>query len=249
MNWRSVVALLILGFAGGAAGFAWLSSEGSLPWAERKPNVPVLADQPDPPLPAPAFATPTVVQPSASQAEAMLLVVRVRNAIAAGKPLGDLGSRLQVTFGQAQPQALAAIANGARQPVSNAELLDGFEAIAPKLGRPEGSFWDRAQFELRTLFVLRSGDARPNANSMRIERIRAMIVAGDIAEAAQAVRAMPGAAFATDWLTSANRAIAVHRALDALNQAVAMPAPPLAPPPLLMPPASAPVQPADANEL
>lgn len=239
MNWRWAFGLMLLGLLGGAAGFAWLSSEGSLPLGETKTALATAEPAKEILAPAPAFATPTIIQPSASQAEAMLLVAKVRDTVQDGKPLGDLGSRLQATFGQTQPQALAAIANGARQPVSNAALLAGFDAIAPKLSPPNGTAWDRIQYEMRTLFILRSGQAAMTAGAARIERIRAMIVAGDIEEAAKAVRAMPGAALAADWLASANRAIALQRALDALDQAAAIP-----PAPVLLPsPATEPVEP------
>jgi hypothetical protein len=237
MSWRSVTALVVLAFAGGAAGFAWLSSEGSLPWMSSKVPVAPLPEEGPPPVAA--FATPNVIQPSASQAEAVLLITNARRAVEAGKPLGDLGSRLQVSFGQSQPQALAAIANGVRQPVSTAELLAGFDAIAPQLVLPMGTAWDRMQYEAQTLFVLRSANSRPTTAAMRIERIRKLIIAGDIAEAVTLVRVMPGAVQATGWLAAANRAIAVHQALDMLEQSAAAPPPPI--------PIAPPVSPTDAE--
>ncbi|MFM2411063.1 MAG: hypothetical protein RL481_1891 [Pseudomonadota bacterium] len=234
MNWRSVVALLALGLLGGAAGFAWLSSEGGLVWSEPKPTSATAMPEDDIVTEPAAFAPPTIIQPSASQAEAMLLIARARDVIEAGKPMGDLGTRLQTTFGQTQPQALAAIAKGARQPVSNAELLKGFDAIAPMLALPNGTALDRIQYELRTLFVLRSGQTGMKAGAARTERIREMIIAGEIEQATKAVQALPGASFATDWLAKAKTAIIVHRALDALNQAAALP-----PAPILVPSATA----------
>ena len=245
MSWRSITALLILAFAGGAAGFAWLSSQPAMPWAavDPVPTTSVMdAEETDSPAAAStSFAVPTIVQPSGSQAEAMLLVQNVRRAIETGKPLGDLGSRLQLTFGQSQPKALVIVANGARKTVSNAELLDRFDTIAPQLGLPVGTTWDRMQYEFNTLFVLRSGNALPTAAAARIDTIRAQIIAGDIAGAAKLIRIMPGAALASGWLADAARAISVHQALDQLYRAAATPVAPSAPialpaPPLVLAP-------------
>lgn len=229
MNGRSVALLLVLAFAGGVAGFAWLSSSSDVPWISESatadpmlPEVPV--DEADIPVTS-AFAVPTIIQPSASQAEAMLLVHKARRALEAGKPLGELGSRLQVTFGASQPAAIATVANGARQPISNAELLARFDAIAPQLQLPSGTTWDRLRYEFNTLFVLRAHDAPPTVSAARIARVRQLIIAGDIATAARQVRALPGASSATNWLADASRAIAVHRALDQLQQLAAAPPP------------------------
>jgi hypothetical protein len=228
MSWRSVFALLLLAFAGGAAAFAWLNSDGSLPWETA--SAPAAADDGDAAAaPAPAFPAPAIIQPSASQAETMLLVANARHMIEAGKPLGELGTRLQVSFGQSQPQALATIAAASRKPASNARLLAAFDSIASQLSAPTGTTWDRMRFELATLFVIRRADAEPSASAARIAEAREAIVAGDIAKAASIVRVMPGADHARDWLLQAKQAIAVRQAFDALNAAAAAP-PPVAPP-------------------
>ena len=237
MSWRSITALLILAFAGGAGGFAYLSSNGQLPWSA--PTAPVSAIEAEPKedtaslAPAVSYAVPTIIQPSASQAEAMLLVRDVRDSIEAGKALGPLGSRLQVTFAASQPQALAIIANAARKQISNAKLLASFDAISPQLVLPVETLWDRMRRETNSLFVLRSHDAPLTANAARIERIRGLIISGDIAQAAQLVRAMPGAASASGWMGDAARAISVQQALDQLSRSAATPPPP--PPPVFAP--------------
>ena len=237
MSWRSIAALLILAFAGGAGGFAYLSSNGQLPWSAA--TAPVAAIEAEPKedaatlAPAVSYAVPSIIQPSASQAEAMLLVREVRDSIEAGKALGPLGSRLQVTFAASQPQALAIISNAARQPISNAQLLAGFDSISPQLVLPVETLWDRMRRETNSLFVLRSHDAPLTASAARIERIRGLIISGDIARAAQLVRAMPGAASASDWMGDAARAISVQQALDQLSRSAATPPPP--PPPVFAP--------------
>ncbi len=231
MSWRSIAALLILAFASGAIGFAYLASNGQMPWAAKTEIVDVIEPGLDPKdevadlAPTVGFAVPTIIQPSASQAEAQLLVRDVRDSIDAGKALGPLGSRLQVTFAASQPQALAIIANAARKPISNAKLLGGFDRISPQLVLPVETLWDRMRRELNSLFVLRSHDAPLTASAARIERIRGLIISGDIAEAARLVRAMPGAALASDWMGDAARAISVHQALDQLSRSAATPTP------------------------
>jgi hypothetical protein len=225
MSWRSVIALLVLGIAGGAAGFAWLSSNGNILSLDASAPAKMQPEEEEITAPITAFPTPPIIEPTASQAEALLLISNARDAIEAGRPLGDLGSKLQLNFGQRQPQALAIIANGVKQPISNAALLDGFDAISSELLLPIGTSWDRVQYETRNLFIIRAGDAKPDKASNRIANIRQLIIAGDIATAAQLVRVMPGAARASGWLKQANGAIAVHQALDLLNQSVAMLAP------------------------
>ena len=237
MSWRSNTALLILAFAGGAGGFAYLSSHGQLPWSAA--TAPVAAIDAEPKedatslAPAVSYAVPTNIQPSASQAEAMLLVRDVRDSIEAGKPLGPLASRLQVTFAGSQPQALAIIVNAARTPISNAQLLASFDSMSPQLVLPVETLWDRMRREANSLFVLRSYDAPLTASAARIERIRGLIISGDIAQAAQLVRAMPGVASASSWMGDAARAISVQQALDQLSRSAATPPPP--PPPVFAP--------------
>jgi hypothetical protein len=229
MNWRSITALILLAFIGGGAGFAWLSSSGTLPWESSKDGT-----LPAEPEAQPTLAPPSagLIQPSASQAEALLLVLSARQMIQAGEPLGDLGSRLQASFGQSQPQALAIIAQATRKPLSNGALLASFDAIAPQLTLPVGTVWDRLQHELGSLFVIRSADAKQTRSQSAINKARKAILKGDIADAARIVRTLPGAANAKDWLAQANRAIAVSQALDVLNGA-ALAAPVAAPAPAM----------------
>jgi hypothetical protein len=224
MSWRSILALLVLAFVGGGAAFAWLNSDGQLPWDMPKAPLVEALDEGDTSADAAKIVlpVPTFIQPSATQAEAALLVLTARQAMEDGKPMGELTNRLQITFGQSQPQALATIMSAARQPVSNANLLAGFDAIAAQLLQPAGTAWDRGRYELAHLFVIRRGDAQPSAMAARIQSTREAIIAGDIAFAAKTVGAMPGADHARQWLLDAKRAVAVGQAFDALYQSAAM---------------------------
>jgi hypothetical protein len=238
MNWRSVLALIIIAFVGGGAAFAWLSSDGNMPWEQRvePAATPAATAETAPPATVTAVAplTTTVIQPVGTPAEAQLLVLTARRAVENGQSIGDLQGKLQATFGQAQPQALGVLARSTRDPLSNARLLKDFDAIAPALLQPTGTLWDRAEYEMANLFVLRRADAKPTARAAQIARVRDLIVAGDIAAAAKSVRALPGKALAVDWLAEADRAITVRQALDVLERSAALAkAPP--PPPLPTP--------------
>jgi hypothetical protein len=225
MSWRSVLALLVLAFVGGAAVFAWINSDGRMFWEEPKAPIAAALEEAETASATNAIALPVIVQPTASQAEAMLLVLQARRAVEAGKPLGDLATRLQLTFGQAQPQAISAIVGSKRQQISNTALLKGFDAVAPRLAEPTGTTWDRARYELAHLFVIRRGEARPTVLTASIAKARAAISAGDIEYAAKTVRALPGPERAKDWLAQADGAIAVRKALDSLNQSAMLPPP------------------------
>lgn len=232
MGWRSVVVFMILALVAGAGGFAWLNSTGTMPWRENASvKLPDAADLDGAPngVSVAGLATPIIVQPVATQAETQLLVSQARRALEAGQGLGNLQVALQARFGQSQPQALAAILDSARQPLSNAQLLAGFDAIAPELVKAQGTTWERLQMEANTLFVLRPGDSKPTPTQQRVQTIREHIIAGHIADAVAAVRKLPGAVKAGDWIVTANRAIAMHRTLDQLAQS--MPPPALAPVP------------------
>lgn len=224
MSWRSIGVMLLLAMAAGAVGFAWLSSEGSVPWATGIiGSDPVPADKSSEPETAPmatAFPVPQPIQPSATQAEALLLIANARHTVEAGKPLGDLGSRLQLTFGQSQAQSLAIIAASTKKPLSNADLLNSFDRIAPELSLPAASTWARLRYEFETLFALRPANAPRSTSAIRIDQIRKLIISGDIASAARLVRTMPGASAAENWLASADRVIVVQRAFDQLSQSV-----------------------------
>lgn len=225
MGWRSLLAFILLALVAGAGGYAWLGSAGLLPWnAPEAPLPPVEPDiaPADTVVVPPAFAAPVIVQPGASQAEGQLLVLQARRAIEAGRPLGELAANLQLRFGQSQPQALATIIRDGKAPISNAALLADFNALASELERPVMTQWDYFRSELASLFVIRAGEAVPTAAGLRSEQIRKAIIAGNIAEAVALVRKMPGAVKAGDWLVKANRAIAVHQALDLLAQSVAL---------------------------
>ena len=240
MSWRALLGMIVLALLAGAGGFAWLTSNGAMGTLNEKPAVPLIDDgvpAASADFAAPAFASPIILQQDAGQAETKLLLMQVRRAIESGRPLRDLGGSLQARFGQTQPQLLAVVANGARQPISNVALLASFDAISAELVLPDGTAWDRIELELNGLFVIRSGPVAQTASQAAIATIRKHIIAGEIDEASAKIRKLPGAVKAGDWIVTANQAIAVHRALDQLAQSV-MQLPVAVPPPAAVTPAA-----------
>ena len=104
------------------------------------------------------------------------------------------------------------------------KLAAEFDAIAPSLNRDPEMSWARIQRELSTLFVLHTSDAPPSSENAQIQRIRDLILTGNVESAMRLVSAMPGAAKAQDWLAKARRYVETQRALDSLEKAaLAMP--------------------------
>ncbi|MCC6479431.1 hypothetical protein [Sphingorhabdus sp.] len=257
MNWRAGVALSILAFVGGGLAISWLAPSGlspfgsemagtpSTPLAEAGPSV---AAPPVNPVLAAAGA-PQILQPIADSArtEAMLVAMAARRSLGAGAPLGPLAPRLDAMFGASQPQALVRIRASAKEGLTPASLAAEFDAVAPRLANDNAMSWERAQREARTLFVLRRSEGAALSRDAQLQRIRDLILTGNIDSAIRLVSAMPGAANADGWLVKARRYRDAQLALDTLEQAaLAMPmAAQVAPPvPAPMAPAPAP-QPVD----
>jgi hypothetical protein len=243
MKTRSIAAMVALAFIGGIIAFGWFTYDGAMPWvtAESKAKpVAVARAVSSPELTSiPAFIPAQPVVADSARTEAMLLSIATRRAVENGKPLGDLLPRLQKTFGQTHPKALATLSETGEQPLSNAALLSEFEQFAPKLVRPAGTGWPRIQYEFTTMFILRRGDQAISPSTARLARVRQNLIAGDVAAALRLVRAMPGAANGADWIVKAQKAVTVMDALDSIDRAaisaitapapLALPVAPIAP--------------------
>jgi hypothetical protein len=246
MNLRTIAALLVLAFVGGAIAFGWFASDGNAPWMTSDSSNAPLAPRIDAKIDAsavPAFIPTQPVVADSAHTEAMLLAIAARRAVENGKSIEILLPRLRMAFGQTSPQALATLAEAGAQPLSNAALLAEFEPLAPQLARPAGTGWERIRYEFSTLFVLRPDDRAKSPSSARLERIKQNLIAGETATALRLVRALPGAPNGADWIAKAEKAVAVMGALDTLDRtaisAITVPSPlalPLAP---IAPPISA----------
>jgi hypothetical protein len=220
MNFRSSAALLLVAFVGGAIAYGWFASDGNAPWMT-KDSAPLVRPAAAPPAAAPvtAFIPAQPVVADSAHTEAMLLGIATRRTVENGKALGNLLPRLQATFGQTQPQAVATLSSVGEQPLSNAALLSEFESVADQLVLPAGTGWKRIQYEALSLFVLRRGDRPISPSTARLDRVRQNLIAGETATALRLVREFPGAPNGADWIAKAEKAIAVQKALDTLDQA------------------------------
>lgn len=249
MNWRAGVALSILAFVGGGLAIGWLSSSGLSPWETATPPPPaasVAISDAAPPPTNPMLTTtvaPQILQPIADSArtEAMLVAMAARRAISSGVPLGDLNPRLDAAFGAAQPQALARIRAIEKEGLTPVKLATEFDTIAASLTEDRVLTWDRMQREVASLFVLRKSDSAKPTHDAQLQRIRDLVLTGDIDSAIKLVAPLPGAAKAEDWLLKARRYRDAQLALDALEKysmSIPIPAQPALAPTLPPAPAS-----------
>jgi hypothetical protein len=234
LNWRAGVALSILAFVGGGLAISWLSSSGLTPWGAESPVAPARPEPTDAPeAPSPPVnpmlttgVTPQILQPVADSArtEAMLVAMAARRAIGAGVPLGDLNPRLDAAFGTTQAQALARIRAVEKDGITPISLATDFDTIAASLTEDRVLTWERMQREVWSLFVLRKSDSAKPSHDAQLQRIRDLVLTGNIDSAIQLVLAMPGAAKAQDWLVKARRLRDAQTALDSLEKfALSMP--------------------------
>jgi hypothetical protein len=253
LNWRTGVALSILAFIGGGIAISWLDNSGLAPWSQTAPEAPPAIVPPVagalPTNGSARLIAPPTVPPVADsvRTEALLTVMAARRANAAGLALTDLKPRLQASFGQNQPQALAQLLAADREGVTSQALLRDFDLIAPSLLRDRQTTWQKVQAEAQTLFVLRRGDKVPEGPERNLARARDYLSSGNIEAAMRLVVSLPGANNASGWLEKAQAYREAQAALDALEQAaLSMPALPLSATPA--PAAPSAVQQADAAE-
>jgi hypothetical protein len=165
----------------------------------------------------------------ATQAERLMIAFAARRAIERGEPLGGLDGQLRRRFGEAHGEAVAAIVQGAAQPVLLDDLRASLEAIGPRLmTAPNASLWSRAGGLLGDLVVLRHTGAADPRPAARLQAASEKLAAGNVEAALAEVARMPGAADAESWVTDAKHYIAAHSALREIELA-AMETPSAAP--------------------
>jgi hypothetical protein len=245
LNWRAGVTFSILAFIAGGIAVSWLSGSGLAPWGmDAAPAPKTIAPPVDEPIstPAPppvaAPVVPQIVQPIADsvRTEAMLLIMAARRASAAGQPLGDQHARLQAAFGESQPAELAKVIAADKAGLTTQSLLKELDALTPSLLSQQGSAWAKLQHEARTLFVLHKGPTEPSGPTVRLNRARDYLAAGNVSGAIRFVESMPGAASAKAWLDKARRYQEAQAALDSMERmTLAMPTNPIPPPQILLP--------------
>lgn len=160
---------------------------------------------------------------NAARAEALLVAFAARRMVVRGEPLGYLENQLRLRFGNAQPNAVQAIIEAAKKPVTLDQLTAQLVAASPTLTRApkDEDAWARVKREISNLVVIRRDTSPSPAPQSRIERARLMLASGKVDEAIAEVQRLPGASGAEDWIAAARRYSEAQRALD-LIEATAM---------------------------
>ncbi len=166
----------------------------------------------------------------AARAEALLVTVAARRALDKGATLGALDEQLRVRLGTAQPRAVAAVREAARQPVTLEELRQGLDALGPMVRTGADRGWTASVREgLRTLVVLRRAGTPSPLPADRLARARRLLDESQVEAARTEVAQLPGAGQAEGWLAAARRYVLARQALDILENAAlagqAQPAP------------------------
>jgi hypothetical protein len=164
-----------------------------------------------------------MVQGSAGRADALVIAFAARRAIERGVALGYLEPLLIERFGAHHQAAVATVITASRNPVTQAELVAGYDQLGPLLRGtgPEENWWTGVRRELGSLVSIRRNDAPSPRPAARYERARANLENGEIDAALAETMRLPGAARpeAQGWIARARRLIAAKRALDEIESA------------------------------
>lgn len=155
---------------------------------------------------------------NAARAEGLLIAFAARRAVDRGAQLGFLADQLRLRFGDAMPNAVATVVEGARRPVTLDRLVTRLEGLGPQLSAapPELSLASVGR-ELGSLFVIRRDTTPGMRPEQRLERARLFLESGRVPAAIAEVRNLPGAANARGWIADAQRYAAMRRALDLIE--------------------------------
>ena len=158
---------------------------------------------------------------NAARAEGLLIASAVRRSVERGAPLGYLEDQLKLRFGNAQPNAVATLAEVSRSPVTLDALEQGLVALEPSLiDMPrDANVVTRVRDELSSLFVIRRASAPSPAPERRYERAKVFLETGRTQAAIDEVQRMPGHDAAQAWLALAQRFVRAQRALDLIETA------------------------------
>ena len=158
---------------------------------------------------------------SAGRADALVVAFAARRAIDRGVSLGYLEGLLVDRFGAQHQAAVATVITASHQPVRLNDLIADYETLGPALrsGGPNDGWWDNFRRQMGSLIEVHRAD-RPAANAeARYRRALQRLSAGDVDQALAETMRLPGAAAASDWVASARRYVAAHRALDEIESA------------------------------
>ncbi|MEZ5689562.1 MAG: hypothetical protein R3E21_12400 [Caenibius sp.] len=158
---------------------------------------------------------------NAARAEGLLIAFATRRAIERGAPLGYLADQLRLRFGDARPNAIRTIIEGARSPVTLDQLvarLEGLSLDLTKAPQDEG-LWQRFTREMDGLFIIRREASPSPLPRRRLQRAQMFLESGRVEAAVSEVRNMPGASEeqARIWIADAQRYARMQDALDLIE--------------------------------
>ncbi|MCB2060513.1 MAG: hypothetical protein KDE21_08400 [Novosphingobium sp.] len=161
----------------------------------------------------------TAASGNAARAEGLLIAFAARRITDKGGDLGYLEDQLKLRFSDAQPLAVGAIVDFAKDPVTLDELGSRLDALAPELSGASNdqSTWGWITQEFSSLFEVRRSSSPTMTPEDRIDRAKLMLSAGKIDKATEQIERLPGASAAEDWIADAHRYAAVQRALDLIE--------------------------------
>lgn len=158
---------------------------------------------------------------NAARAEGLLVAFAARRALDNGTPLGYIEGQLRLRFGQAQPRAVAAIINAAREPITLADLRGGLMDVSVQLTTPPANagWWDALEHEARELITIRKASTPSPRPQVAMDRALRYIDGGRVSAALAEVERMPGRAAADRWMQYTRRYLEARRALDLIETA------------------------------
>ena len=161
------------------------------------------------------------VRGSAGRADALLIAFAARRAIERGVGLGYLQPLLLDRFGADHPQAVATIVTGSRSPVRLTSLIAQYQDLEPDLvgPPPNEGVWQGIKRGLSSLVTVHRSDHPSDQPAARYDRALSHLMAGEVDFALAETMRLPGAPRAQQWVDSARRYIAIHRALDEIESA------------------------------
>jgi hypothetical protein len=158
---------------------------------------------------------------NAARAEGLLVAFAARRALDSGAPLGYVEGQLRLRFGQAQPRAVAAVINAARDPITLVDLRAGLNQIADEVTKNPGTadWWTALEQEARQLVSIRKESTPSPRPEIAMDRALRYIDAGRVGAALAEVERMPGRSAADRWIQAARRYMEARRALDLIETA------------------------------
>jgi len=161
------------------------------------------------------------VQGSAGRADALLIAFAARRAVERGVTLGYLEPLLVDRFGADHPQAVATIITASRSPVRLTELIAQFQDLEPGLvgPPPNEGLWTGIKRGLSSLVTVHRSDRPSNEPQARYDRALSHLMSGEVDAALAETMRLPGAPRGREWIDSARRYVAAHRALDEVESA------------------------------